>query len=143
MGTKKEMRNTVLVWVTNPDACQSIVNAGRSLADDNNAELVIVSIQGSIKGEWKNYANDLKKLNDAARSANAELTIVYADNKFEAAHNTINQVKPMIMVAGLPGTIGRSTFLEQICNMASNIPTYSVDLSGNMVRLDAIRLRIS
>lgn len=143
MGINKEMRKAVLVWVTNPDACHSIVKAGRILADENNAELVIVSIQGSIKGEWESYASDLKKLNEAARRANAELTIVYSDNKFEAAHNTINQVKPIIMVAGLPGMIGRSTFLEQICNMASNIPTYSVDLSGNMVRLDAIRLRIS
>ena len=42
---KQERKKTVLVWVTNPDACQSIVSAGRKLADDNKVELVIVSIQ--------------------------------------------------------------------------------------------------
>lgn len=144
MGTKKQgKKKTVLVWVTNPDACKSIVNAGRTLADSNNVELVIVSIQGSIKGDWDNYASDLKKLSEAARSADAELTVVYSDNMFEAAHNTIKKFKPMIMVAGLPGNMGTGSFLDQIINMAPNVPTYSVDLTGNMVRLDTISLRIS
>lgn len=64
---KQERKKTVLVWVTNPDACQSIVSAGRKLADDNKVELVIVSIQGSIKGDWNNRASDLKKLSEAAK----------------------------------------------------------------------------
>ncbi len=143
MGTHNEKRNAVLVWVTNPDACESIVSAGRMLADENESELVIVSIQGSIKGNWSNYANDLVKLNECARNADAELTVVYSENRFEAAHNTIKEVKPIIMVAGLPGTMGRSVFLDQISSMAPNIPTYSVDFSGNMVRLDSIKLQIS
>ncbi|HHT91966.1 MAG TPA: hypothetical protein PLI11_09240 [Clostridia bacterium] len=140
---KQERKKTVLVWVTNPDACQSIVSAGRKLADDNKVELVIVSIQGSIKGDWNNRASDLKKLSEAAKSADAELTVVYSDDMYEAAHDTIKRFKPMIMVTGLPGNLGAGSFLEQIMNMAPGVPIYSVDMKENMKRLDTISLRIS
>lgn len=136
-------RGSVLVWVTNPDACQSIVDNGRILADNHGVELVIVSIQGSIKGDWKNYVGDLTKLNQAAKSVNADLTVVYSDNKFEAAHKTIKEFKPIVMVTGLPSSMGLGSFLEQIINMAPKVPTYSVDFTGNMVRIDSMTLRIS
>lgn len=143
MGKEMERKDSVLVWVTSPNACQSIAEAGRTLADENGVELVIVSIQGSIKGDWNHYASDLKKLSEAARSVDAELTVVYSDNMYEAAHSTIEKFKPMIMVAGLPSNVGTGSFLGQVSSMAPKVPTYSVDISGNMVRLDSISLRIS
>lgn len=144
MKTKKqEKKKSVLVWVTNPDACQSIVSSGRKLADENKSELVIVSIQGSIKGDWVNRASDLKKLSEAARSADAELTVVYSDNMYEAVHETIKRFKPMVMVTGLPGSLGTGSFVEQIMSMAPGVPIYSVDLKENMKRLDTMSLRIS
>ena len=42
----------VLVWVTNPEACERIVKAGRKMADEHSSELYIVSIQNRILDDW-------------------------------------------------------------------------------------------
>ncbi len=133
--TQKNRKKTVLVWVTNPSACESIVRAGRELADRNQSELVVVSIQPSIRGNWEERTNDLEQLHNAAKLVEAELTVIYSDNRLEATFKTIRDVAPDCMVVGLRGVAGQSGFLDQLSHVAGEIPIYSVDLSGNMVRI--------
>lgn len=132
---ERELENkSVLVWVTNPEACERIVKAGRRLADEHKSELYIVSIQNRILDDWKRRAGDLELLHRAARSVDAELNVVYSENPFKSATEIVSEIQPGMMLAGLPGTEGRSAFLEHICSINEHIQTYVIDASGNMVR---------
>ncbi len=128
----------VLVWITNPEACQRIVAAGKELAAELSAELVIVSIQRNMSGTWQKQAEDLELLHRAARDVGAELTVVYSDNSFKAATEIVLETKPGAMIAGLPGTEGRSAFLDHIFGIDSETEAYLVDSSGNVVHADIL-----
>lgn len=128
----------VLVWITNPEACQRIVAAGKKLAVELGAELVIVSIQNNLSGSWQKQAEDLELLHRAARDVGAELTVVYSDNSFKAAADIVNGTDPQAMITGLPGTEGRSAFLDHVFSIKEHVQSYLVDSSGNTVRSDII-----
>lgn len=128
----------VLVWVTNPEACDRIVKAGRKMADEHGAELYIVSIQNRILDDWKRRASDLELLHRAARSVEAELNVVYSENPFQSAAKIVTEIQPGMMITGLPGTEGRSAFLDHICSIDEHIQTYVIDMSGNLVRADVL-----
>ena len=129
------MDKTVLVWITNPSACMNIVKGGKRIADELDAELMITSIQKTIRGDWDSTVNDLEALNNASRSVNAELTVIYSDNTLEAAVKTVRDVQPAAMVAGIPGDRNKNLFLEQLQKFDSRIPVYTIDERGNMLKL--------
>lgn len=129
------MNNTILVWITNPSACSNIVKAGKKISKDLNAELMIASIQKTIRDDWENTVNGLESLSNAARSVNAELTVIYSDNVFESAVKTVRDVKPSAMVAGVPGDRNKNIFLEQLQSCAEDVPIYTVDTHGNILKI--------
>lgn len=129
------MNNTILVWITNPSACGNIVKAGKKISNDLNAELMIASIQKTIRDDWDSTVNDLEHLNNAARSVNAELTVIYSDNIFESAVKTVREVNPSAMVAGVPGDRNKNIFLEQLQSCAKDVPIYTVDTHGNILKI--------
>ena len=125
----------VLAWVTNPNVCNKIIRAAKRMAESINAELLIVSIQSSIRDDWKKKADDLEVLNNTALENDAELTVIYSDNSLEAAFKCITDEEPTHMFCGLPGTMGHSDFIDSLCAMASDADVYSVDLSGNCAKI--------
>lgn len=129
------MNNTILVWITNPSACGNIVKAGKKISNDLNAELMIASIQKTIRDDWDSTVNDLECLSNAARSVNAELTVIYSDNIFESAVKTVRDVNPSAMVAGVPGDRNKNIFLEQLHSCAKEVPIYTVDTHGNILKI--------
>ena len=129
----------ILVWVTNPAACKRIIAAGRKIADEHRSELYIVSIQNKILDDWEKRAKDLELLHRAAREANADLTVVYSENAFQSATEVVSNIAPQVMIAGRPGTEGRSAFLEHLFGMREDIQTYVIDGMGNLVRADILR----
>ena len=126
---------TVIAWVTNPYASRSIVQCARKIADENKAELIIISIQNSIKDNWVSTMKDLEVLVDAAHSANAELTVMYSDNKMETAFKTMCSVKPMAMIMGVPDSTGKNDFVDLLVNYDKNVFVYTVDSHGNALKL--------
>ena len=70
-----EAEKKVLVWVTSPLGCKKIMEEARAYAERVNAELVIVSIQSPITGDWENKVRTLEKLERAARGVEAQLTV--------------------------------------------------------------------
>lgn len=129
----------VLVWVTNPEACKRIIAAGRKMADEHGSELYIVSIQNRMLDDWEKRARDLEMLHRAARESNADLTVVYSENAFKSAAEVVGNIKPQVMIAGLPGTEGRSAFIDHLFGINGDIQTYVIDGSGNLVRADILR----
>ena len=129
----------VLVWVTNPAACRRIIEAGRKMADEHGTELYIVSIQNRILDDWEKRAGDLEMLHRAARDSEADLTVVYSENAFRSATEVVENLRPQVMIAGLPGTEGRSAFIDHLFGISENIQTFVIDMSGNLVRADILK----
>lgn len=129
------MEKTVLVWITNPVACDNIVRAGKRIADELCADLMVTSIQKTIRDDWDTTVSDLEALNNASRTANAELTVIYSDNKLEAAVKTVSDVRPIAMVTGVPGDRNKNLFLEQLQKFDRDVPIYTIDAHGNALKL--------
>ena len=129
------MEKTVLVWITNPAACDNIVRAGKRIADELCADLMVTSIQQTIRDDWDTTVSDLEALNNASRRANAELTVIYSDNKLEAAVKTVSDVRPIAMVTGVPGDRNKNLFLEQLQKFDRDVPIYTIDAHGNALKL--------
>ncbi len=129
------MDKTVLVWITNPAACDNIVRTGKRIADEAGAELMVASIQHTIRGDWDSTVNDLECLSNASHSVNAELTVIYSDNILESAVKTLDDVKPVAIVTGIPGNRDRSLFIDQMQVFDNGIPIYTVDGHGNAIKL--------
>lgn len=129
------MDKTVLVWITNPAACDTIVKAGKRIADEFGAVLMITSIQRTIRDDWDATVSDLEALNNASRSVNAELTVIYSDNTLESAVKTVRDVTPAAMVTGVPGDRNKNLFLEQLRKLDEDVPIYTIDAHGNALKL--------
>lgn len=129
------MDKTVLVWITNPAACELIVKSGKKIADELDSELMIASIQSKIRDDWENTFSDLEALHKASRGVNAELTVIYSDNTFEAAVKTVRDVQPSAMVTGVPGNMKKNIFIEHLQTYDKNIPIYTIDSRGNALKL--------
>lgn len=132
---KTVIEKTVLVWITNPAACEIIVKTGKKIAEELNAELMVASIQQKIRDNWETTVSDLEALNKASRNANAELTVIYSDNTFEAAVKTVREVQPITMVTGVPGNLRKNLFIEQLQNFDKDVPIYTIDSRGNALKL--------
>ncbi len=132
---KTVIEKTVLVWITNPAACEIIVKTGKKIAEELNAELMVASIQQKIRDNWETTVSDLEALNKASRNANAELTVIYSDNTFEAAVKTVREVQPIAMVTGVPGNLRKNLFIEQLQNFDKGVPIYTIDSRGNALKL--------
>ena len=126
----------ILVWVTNPEAAERIARVGRRLADENHLELHIVSIQNAVRtAGWEQTVRDLDALNSAARSVQAELAVVYSDNRLEAAIKLVRQIAPKMMVTGMAGDQNRNSFIENLRVYSGDVPVYAVDPKGNTIKL--------
>ena len=109
---------------------------GRRFADENGLELHIVSIQNPVRTDtWEQTFKDLDALNSAARSVQAELGVVYSDNRMEAAVKLVRQIKPKMMVTGVAGDQTKNLFIEHLRTYSGDIPVYAVDPSGNTMKL--------
>lgn len=129
------MEKTVLVWITNPAACELIVKAGKKIATELESELMVASIQSKIRDNWEATFSDLDALHKASRSVNAELTVIYSDNTFEAAVKTVRDVKPIAMVTGVPGNMKKNLFIEHLQTFDKDVPIYTIDSRGNALKL--------
>ena len=134
-----KVNGPVLVWVTNPEAGDRIIQAGKKLADERGAEIYVVSIQNGAGEDPATRAIGLEMLHRAAKEVGAELAVIYTENQFHSAADTVKKIKPSVMVAGIPGSEGKSVFLDYIYTLGEDIPSYIVDKSGNMLRADALR----
>ena len=98
----KSKKGTLLVWVTNPEAAGRIVSSAKLFASDKSLDLKVVSVQRETRDNWTDTIRDLERLQSAASGSDAELTVVYSDDRIEAAKKLVRSEKPMAMFAGVP-----------------------------------------
>ncbi len=126
----------ILAWVTNPEAALRIAQVGRRLANENGLMLRVISIQNSVRTDgWEQTVRDLDALNSAARAVQAELGVIYSDNRMESAIKLMRELSPAMMVTGMAGDRNKNLFLENLRAYNPDVPVYAVDPSGNTIKL--------
>ena len=124
----------LLVWVTNPMAAGRIVAAARRFAENSLMELKVVSVQSETRDNWEGTIRDLEQLEAAARNSDAELTVVYSDDKIGAAVRLVSDEQPQAMFVGIPDKSRTNMFTELLQMSFPAIPLYCVDNEGQVNR---------
>ena len=128
----KSKRGTLLVWVTNPEAAGRIVSSAKLFASDKSLDLKVVSVQRETRDNWADTIRDLERLQAAASGSQAELTVVYSDDRIEAAKKLVRSEKPMAMFAGRPDKGSTNFFVEALSIEFPSVTLYSVDSRGEV-----------
>lgn len=118
---------TLLVWIINPQAAERIVSCAKKFADENGLELKVVSVQREAEDDWDKTIADLQKLEDAARRSDAELTVVYSDDRLKAAEEIALVERPFAMFCGMPEKSAANSFVNAITAALPDSPLYCVD----------------
>ena len=130
---KTNAGGTLLVWVTNPLAAERIVAAGREFALKSELELKVVSVQSETRDNWEGTLRDLEQLEAAARRSDADLTVVYSDDKIGAAVKLVSEKRPRAMFTGMPDKTRSNMFTELLQMSFPAIPLYCVDNEGQVI----------
>ncbi len=122
----KNGAQTLLVWITNPEAAGRIVGCAREFADRSGLGLKVVSVQAETRDNWHDTIADLERLDEAAKAFRASLTVVYSDDRLSAAKKLISETEPDAMFAGTAAPGSRSRFADEIVRDFPGIPLYCV-----------------
>jgi len=125
-------RNLLLVWVMNPAAAERILAGAKDFAAREGLTLMTVSVQKQTRDNWADTLADLEKLDRAARQAEAELHVVYADDAAAAAVKMVKELKPRGMFVGVPGNQGHNSFTDMMAGCCPEVPMYCVGTDGQV-----------
>lgn len=129
---KKTKKGTLLVWITNPAAADRIVSRANQFADEKALVLKVVSVQKETRDNWGDTLRDLERLEAAATMCHAELTVVYSDDRFEAAKKLIRSERPVAMFAGVPDNGAANRFADTLFEEFPSVVLYCVDSKGEV-----------
>ena len=122
----------LLVWITNPLAAGRIVSCAKKFADENRLVLKVVSVQNETRGNWNDTLRDLEQLETAAKASDAGLTVVYSDDRIEAAKKLVRSEKPYAMFAGVSDKGGPNYFADTLRLEFPGVKLYCVDTGGEV-----------
>ena len=96
-------QTTVLVCVTPQAASSQLVEAGRILAEKNDAALEVISVLPISTSFSKNEPATLEKLFSLAKDAGGEMAIYFSDDPVLTVAAHMAKQKPALIVTGFPG----------------------------------------
>ncbi|MBO4327080.1 MAG: hypothetical protein J5950_07395 [Clostridia bacterium] len=131
-------KGSLLVWVTNPAAAGRIVARAKHFASEKGLELKVVSVQRETRGNWEDTIRDLERLKEAATKSDAELTVVYSDDRIEAALKLAESENPRAMFTGVPEKGSASAFADALYVRFPSVTLYCVDTKGEVNEYDKI-----
>ena len=118
--------NNVLVCVTPQESSKNLIEAGRLLAEKNDAELEVITVL-PLNGEaQKDCPQMLDRLFQAVQDAKGEMAVYFSDDPdlTIAAHTA--KTKPMLLVVGFPGE-NSNNFVSLIHLLVPETPISMVD----------------
>ena len=96
-------QTTVLVCVTPQESSSRLVEAGRLLAEKNDAALEVVSVLPISSSFSKNEPATLEKLFSFAKDAGGEMAIYFSDDPVLTVAAHMAKQHPALVVTGFPG----------------------------------------
>ena len=124
----------VLVCVTDQDACDRLIFAGRRLAAIEHLDLKVISVRpyharNGLAGEALEY------LFSIAKQLNAEMNVLFHDYAPEAVANFIQHHETNYVIVGMPPDPDQSVFISALEDYFPDLPVISVDERGVLQRV--------
>ena len=114
-------RNTVLVCITPQKSSKKLVEAGKIIAEKNNADLEVISVLPISANASDIQADVLERLLCFSREAGGEMAVYFSDEPVFTVAAHITKTKPMLMVVGFPGE-NSNGFVSLIHLIVPNLP---------------------
>lgn len=118
--------NNVLVCVTPQESSKNLIEAGRLLAEKNDAELEVITVL-PLNGEaQKDCPQMLDRLFQAVQEAKGEMAVYFSDDPDLTIAAHMAKTKPMLLVVGFPGE-NSNNFVSLIHLLVPETPISMVD----------------
>ena len=117
---------TVLVCVTAQQSSEKLIDAGRSIADENSADLEVISVLPIDGFDNRNNPEILDRLHQHAKSAGGDMAVYFSDDPTLTVAAHIAKTKPMLLVTGYPGE-GSNGFISLIHLLLPELPISMID----------------
>lgn len=118
--------NNVLVCVTPQESSKNLIEAGRLLAEKNDAELEVITVL-PLNGEaQKDCPQMLDRLFQAVQDEKGEMAVYFSDDPDLTIAAHMAKTKPMLLVVGFPGE-NSNNFVSLIHLLVPETPISMVD----------------
>lgn len=118
--------DAVLVLVINQASASRLIQAGRELADRQDRELRVLSIQPR-SAQNEDCAQTLEHLFQIANQMQADLTVYYNDDAAATVIEYIRRQRIGCAVVGQPPTHGESLFLQRVRKGCKGLAMYMIE----------------
>ena len=118
--------NSILVCVTPQESSKNLIEAGKLLAEKNDAELEVITVL-PLNGEaQKDCPQMLDRLFQAVQDAKGEMAVYFSDDPDLTIAAHMAKTKPMLLVVGFPGE-NSNNFVSLIHLLVPETPISMVD----------------
>lgn len=118
--------NNVLVCVTPQESSKNLIEAGRLLAEKNDAELEVITVL-PLNGEaQKDCPQMLDRLFQVVQDAKGEMAVYFSDDPDLTIAAHMAKTKPLLLVVGFPGE-NSNNFVSLIHLLVPETPISMVD----------------
>ncbi|MDD6146472.1 MAG: hypothetical protein ACI4VI_06115 [Acutalibacteraceae bacterium] len=125
---------TVLVCVTPQESSEVLLKAGKAIADENGAELEIVSVLPFEEGEYRVDPQVLEKLYQTAQKEGGEMALYFSDDPILTVTAHTAKRKPITLVVGFPGE-NSNNFISTIHLLIPDIPISMIDKDSKVYNI--------
>ncbi len=119
----------VLVCVTDQDACDRLIFAGRKLATIEHLELKVINVRPQHSNDLL-AGDSVEYLFSISKQLDAEMIVLFHDYAPEAVANFIRHNETTYIIVGLPPEPDQSVFISEIEDCFPEIPVISIDAHG-------------
>ena len=117
---------TVLVCVTAQKSSETLVRAGKTVAERNKAALEVVSVLPIADGKQSFDPQPLENIYRAAKNQGGEMAVYFSDDPTLTVAAHIAKRKPLTIITGFPGE-NSNEFISVIRMLIPDIPIIMVD----------------
>ena len=127
-------RNNVLVCVTPQESSKKLIEAGRILAEKNDAELQVITVL-PLNGETqKDCPKQLDALFQTVRDSKGEMAVYFSDDPVFTIAAHMAKTKPIVLVVGFPGE-NSNNFISLIHLLVPDTPISMVDKDNRIYNM--------
>jgi len=124
-------QNIILVCVTPQESSEQLVEAGRILAEKNNAALEVISVLPISANFSKHEPQMLEKLFSFAKKAGGEMAVYFSDDPVLTVAAHMAKQHPTLIVTGFPGEDSNG-FVSALHLLVPEVPVSMVS-KDNMI----------
>ena len=119
-------KTTVLVCVTAQQSSEKLIDAGRAIADENSADLEVISVFPIEGSDSRNNPEILDRLHQHAKGAGGDMAVYFSEDPTLTIAAHIAKTKPKLLVTGYPGE-GSNGFVSLIHLLLPELPISMID----------------